>query len=265
LDAGDVRRLAGLRALGGRGGALDVGEVREVPAGDVGVVAALQRVLDVRRGHLAVDRRAEADALADLDRDRLAAVADLGRARGEVGDGVGGVLGFVREQRPLRHVRDVEAVLVVRDAGIDEVDVAVVEHREVAAGLGLARRRAGGAADARRLVAPAAAGSDHGRRTQRGDAELLGHSSSSFVSEAGGEPGARADPELVRRATGFAIGGVPPVGHAEPLETLVDEDLLRYAIVWAAAGTPEAVFAVAPRDLVRACGGRVVPVRSAQA
>jgi len=86
-----------------------------------------------------------------------------------------------------------------------------------------------------------------------------------LLRDAAGEPVARADPELVRRATGFAIGGVPPVGHAEPLETLVDEDLLRYAIVWAAAGTPEAVFAVAPRDLVRACGGRVVPVRSAQA
>ena len=86
-----------------------------------------------------------------------------------------------------------------------------------------------------------------------------------LLRDAAGEPVARADPELVRRATGFAIGGVPPVGHAEPLETLVDEDLLRYEIVWAAAGTPEAVFAVAPRDLVRACGGRVVPVRSAQA
>jgi Cys-tRNA(Pro) deacylase len=67
----------------------------------------------------------------------------------------------------------------------------------------------------------------------------------------------RADADLVRAATGFAIGGVPPVGHLKPLETFVDEDLLAYDVVYAAAGTPTAIFPIAPPDLVRVTGGRV--------
>lgn len=70
----------------------------------------------------------------------------------------------------------------------------------------------------------------------------------------------RADADRVRALTGFAIGGVPPLGHATPLEVLIDEDLLAYDVVYAAAGTPTAVFAVAPADLARATGGRVVAV-----
>ncbi len=66
----------------------------------------------------------------------------------------------------------------------------------------------------------------------------------------------RADADRVRSATGFAIGGVPPVGHATPLETFIDEDLLGYEIVYAAAGTPTAIFPIAPPDLVRITGGR---------
>ncbi len=61
-----------------------------------------------------------------------------------------------------------------------------------------------------------------------------------------GEPIAKADADFVRRATGFAIGGVPPVGHPVPLRTIMDEDLLRYPEIWAAAGTPHAVFALTP-------------------
>jgi prolyl-tRNA editing enzyme YbaK/EbsC (Cys-tRNA(Pro) deacylase) len=80
------------------------------------------------------------------------------------------------------------------------------------------------------------------------------------VGELVGEPIARADADAVRAATGYAIGGVPPVGHTEPIETLVDEDLLQYAVVWAAAGTPRDNFAIAPDDLVRATGGRVAVV-----
>ncbi|MDR7419856.1 MAG: YbaK/EbsC family protein [Armatimonadota bacterium] len=68
----------------------------------------------------------------------------------------------------------------------------------------------------------------------------------------------RAAADLVRAATGFAIGGVPPVGHATPLDTFIDEDLLGYDIVYAAAGTPTAIFPIAPADLVRVTGGRVV-------
>jgi len=69
-----------------------------------------------------------------------------------------------------------------------------------------------------------------------------------------------ADADFVRRRTGFAIGGVPPLGHAEPLQTFIDEDLLLYDQVWAAAGTPRAVFDLDPRDLPRMTGGRVVSI-----
>lgn len=68
----------------------------------------------------------------------------------------------------------------------------------------------------------------------------------------------RADADLVRSTTGFAIGGVPPVGHLTPLATFIDEDLLHYQVVYAAAGTPTAIFPIAPADLVRVTGGRVV-------
>jgi prolyl-tRNA editing enzyme YbaK/EbsC (Cys-tRNA(Pro) deacylase)/RimJ/RimL family protein N-acetyltransferase len=69
---------------------------------------------------------------------------------------------------------------------------------------------------------------------------------------------AKADASFVRAASGYAIGGVPPIGHAVPPETLIDRELLQYDTVWAAAGTPHTVFAVDPRELVRATGGRVL-------
>lgn len=70
----------------------------------------------------------------------------------------------------------------------------------------------------------------------------------------------KADAEFVRASTGYAIGGVPPLGYGIVIETLIDEDLLAFDTVWAAAGTPRAVFAIQPHDLIRATGGRVVPV-----
>lgn len=70
----------------------------------------------------------------------------------------------------------------------------------------------------------------------------------------------KADADFVRSATGFAIGGVPPLGHREPLQTLIDDDLLRLETIWAAGGTPRTVFSLTPRQLVEATGGRVVPV-----
>jgi len=76
-----------------------------------------------------------------------------------------------------------------------------------------------------------------------------------------GEAIEKADAEFIRQATGFAIGGVPPVGHATQLETWIDEDLLCFDPVWAAAGTPNAVFALAPQDLVTMTDGRVVCVK----
>ncbi|MFQ6033786.1 MAG: YbaK/EbsC family protein [Candidatus Bipolaricaulia bacterium] len=75
-----------------------------------------------------------------------------------------------------------------------------------------------------------------------------------------GEPLEKAAPSFVRERTGFAIGGVPPVGHLERLPTFIDEDLLQHSEIWAAAGTPHAVFKIAPADLVRVTGGRVIAV-----
>lgn len=72
-----------------------------------------------------------------------------------------------------------------------------------------------------------------------------------------GEPIAKADAEFVRAHTGFAIGGVPPVAHAEPLDTYIDRDLMRFEAIWAAAGTPFSVFRLTPALLVRLTGGRI--------
>jgi len=93
-----------------------------------------------------------------------------------------------------------------------------------------------------------------------------------FVRDEGGEPvlvlcagdrrvdAARlglspAPADRVRELTGFAIGGVPPVGHAEPSPTLIDDALFAFAEIWAAAGTPNAVFSLTPADLLRLTGG----------
>jgi prolyl-tRNA editing enzyme YbaK/EbsC (Cys-tRNA(Pro) deacylase) len=72
----------------------------------------------------------------------------------------------------------------------------------------------------------------------------------------------RATPEEAREATGFAIGGTPPFGHPRRLPILVDRDLLRYEIVWAAAGAPDSVFPITPEDLIRASGGRPAALKA---
>jgi prolyl-tRNA editing enzyme YbaK/EbsC (Cys-tRNA(Pro) deacylase) len=71
----------------------------------------------------------------------------------------------------------------------------------------------------------------------------------------------RADPNWVRDATGFAVGGVSPVGHAEPPVVLVDRDLAAFDRVWAAAGSPNHVFATTPDELLRISGGAWAVVR----
>jgi len=76
-----------------------------------------------------------------------------------------------------------------------------------------------------------------------------------------GETPAKADADFVRAETGFAIGGVAPVGHARAVATLIDEDLLRWPALWAAAGHPNAVFRLTPAELVRMTAGRVVAVK----
>jgi len=81
-----------------------------------------------------------------------------------------------------------------------------------------------------------------------------------LISRQVGEPIGKADVNFVRERTGFVIGGVPPLGHAEPLETYIDEDLLRYGEIWAAAGTPNAVFQLSSEDLVRMTGGKVTRI-----
>ncbi len=71
----------------------------------------------------------------------------------------------------------------------------------------------------------------------------------------------KAPAAFVREHSGFAIGGIPPVGHAKPMETFIDEDLLRHETIWAAAGTPNALFCLAPADLVTMTAGRVIKVK----
>jgi prolyl-tRNA editing enzyme YbaK/EbsC (Cys-tRNA(Pro) deacylase) len=76
-----------------------------------------------------------------------------------------------------------------------------------------------------------------------------------------GEALKRPDADYVRGVTGFAIGGIPPLGHDTPLATYIDQTLLTYDTVWAAAGTSDAVFPSAPAKLVEATGARVISVR----
>jgi prolyl-tRNA editing enzyme YbaK/EbsC (Cys-tRNA(Pro) deacylase) len=69
------------------------------------------------------------------------------------------------------------------------------------------------------------------------------------------------DAETVKNVTGFSIGGVPPVGHSKRLRTLADEDLLNFPLVYAAAGSPNAAFAVSPRDLITITKAEVVNIK----
>ncbi len=82
-----------------------------------------------------------------------------------------------------------------------------------------------------------------------------------LAKAAGGTDARREDADTVREATGFPVGGVPPFGHREPLRIFVDEDLLQYDEVWAAAGTPHVNFALTPSELVRGTGAVVADLR----
>jgi prolyl-tRNA editing enzyme YbaK/EbsC (Cys-tRNA(Pro) deacylase) len=84
-----------------------------------------------------------------------------------------------------------------------------------------------------------------------------------LIAQYAGEPIGRAEADFVRSVTGFAIGGVPPLGHAQPMETYLDEDLLLYDTIWAAAGTPNAIFELTPGQLLAMTGGRKVRVKAA--
>ena len=94
---------------------------------------------------------------------------------------------------------------------------------------------------------------------------LLLVSGANRVNEAGvasviGEALRRPDANDVRNITGFAIGGIPPLGHTSALLTFMDEALLGYELIWAAAGTPDAVFSIAPHRLAAATGARIICV-----
>lgn len=75
------------------------------------------------------------------------------------------------------------------------------------------------------------------------------------------EPLAKADANFVRQKTGFVIGGVPPIGHLEKMVVFIDEDLLQYEEIWAAAGSPNAVFKLTPSDLIKMTEGHIVPIK----
>jgi prolyl-tRNA editing enzyme YbaK/EbsC (Cys-tRNA(Pro) deacylase) len=99
-----------------------------------------------------------------------------------------------------------------------------------------------------------------------GQPHLLLVSGANRVNEKGvaahlGEKLKRPDADAVRALTGYAIGGIPPFGHATPLVTYVDEDLLQYDVVWAAAGTPKAVFRTEPAKLRDATQAIVIDVK----
>lgn len=71
----------------------------------------------------------------------------------------------------------------------------------------------------------------------------------------------KADPEMVKLATGFPIGGVPPLGHTAPLPTFIDRDLFQHEVIYPAGGVPECVFPISPDELLRATGGTVADLK----
>ena len=81
------------------------------------------------------------------------------------------------------------------------------------------------------------------------------------ISGYAGELISRADADFVRAVTGYAIGGVPPIGHTEKMETYLDEDFLPYQTIWAAAGTPKAIFELKTEDLQKMTNGKIVQVK----
>ena len=104
------------------------------------------------------------------------------------------------------------------------------------------------------------------RGTESGEPILVIASGTNRVNEKtiaqhAGEPIAKADADFVRERTGYAIGGVPPAGHLSALRTFIDRDLLQFDRIWAAAGTPHAVFELTPEQLTNLVHGPVVEVQ----
>lgn len=158
--------------------------------------------------------------------------------------------------RPARHPAALRIAQILREAGIDarvvEFEQPTRTSAEAAAAIGCSV-----AEIAKSIVF---------RGKTSGLAVVVVASGDSRVSETKvaaklGEPLSRADADFVRTATGYAIGGVAPIGHAQPVKLLLDEDLRSFDTVWAAAGTPFAVFPVKPDQLRSLTGADWANVR----
>jgi prolyl-tRNA editing enzyme YbaK/EbsC (Cys-tRNA(Pro) deacylase) len=160
------------------------------------------------------------------------------------------------QMKPARHPTALRTLQLLRDAGIAS-DVVEFEQptrtsAEAAAAIGCA-------------VAEIAKTVVFRGRTS-GLAVIVVASGDNRVSEAKvaatlGEPLARADADFVRAATGYAIGGVAPLGHSQPVKLLLDQDLRRFDAIWAAAGTPFSVFRLKPEELSSLTGADWADVR----
>jgi len=158
--------------------------------------------------------------------------------------------------RPAQHPTALRTAQLLRDAGIR---TQVVEFEQPT-------RTSAEAAAAIGCSVAEIAKSVVFRGKDSGQAIVVVASGDNRVSEAKvagwvGEPLARADADFVRAATGYAIGGVAPIGHAQPVKLVLDEDLRRFETVWAAAGTPFSVFPLGPEQLRSLTGARWADVR----
>jgi prolyl-tRNA editing enzyme YbaK/EbsC (Cys-tRNA(Pro) deacylase) len=146
--------------------------------------------------------------------------------------------------KPAEHPTALRTARLLRDAGID---TKVVEFERPT-------RTSVEAAAAIGCTVAEIAKSIVFRGKNSGQAVVVVTSGDNRISEAKvaaklGEPLTRADADFVRATTGYAIGGVAPIGHSQPVKLLLDQDLQRFAIVWAAAGTPFSVFPLRPDEL----------------
>ena len=82
-----------------------------------------------------------------------------------------------------------------------------------------------------------------------------------IIASTVGEEIVKADADFTREVTGFAIGGIPPIGHKLQIETYIDEDLLKYKELWAAAGTPNAVFSLDSASIENLTGGKIISIK----
>jgi prolyl-tRNA editing enzyme YbaK/EbsC (Cys-tRNA(Pro) deacylase) len=158
--------------------------------------------------------------------------------------------------QPARHPTALRTAELLRDAG---VDARVVEFEQPT-------RTSAEAAAAIGCSVAEIAKSIVFRGGNSGQAIVVVASGDNRVSDAKvaamvGEPLLRANAAFVRAATGYAIGGVAPIGHAQPVKLLLDTDLRRFATVWAAAGTPFSVFPVSPEQLRTLTGAAWADVR----